>query len=299
MNEQWPKAILVLFGVAALGVLFTLPFRPSDTAPHPRSRSLSFWVGQLDTKDGQKAQIALRTIGLKAVPLLLAKLRQGDALPAETVGALRALGPDAVPSLVAALDDHCEEVRITAITTIGALRQQIGQQVTTVVPGLARNVSDPSADVRIAAMVVLAGIGPRSAPAIPALIRTLNYDETGSDQTTCVRAKAAHALGRIGPLAQAAVPALTGLLTDPDWYTRQQGALAIWRITHDANQVVPALSEMLVDPDNTVRQSAALTLSQIGVETSFELDLQARIQAAKPHVIRRMARLAPTRSEEP
>ena len=287
MTEQWPKAVLVLCGVASLAVLVVLPFRNGvPKEPCHRGKSLSYWVGQLDTKNGRQAQVAVRAIGPKAVSVLLAEVRHGEALHGETVTALMALGPSAVPGLIEAFDDQCDEVRLAAIAGIGTLRRQLGPQLNTVVRSLAKRVDDSNDHVRFAAIRTLASLGPDGAQAVPVLVGVLNDKDDGPDrQTIRKRATAADALGRICPPTKIAMPALTVPHKDLDWYTRKQAALALLQINHDTNLVVSALSGMLKDRNASVRRSAAIFLSRISAGTNPNLDVKAQIDAANPPIV--------------
>ena len=65
-------------------------------------------------------------------------------------------------------------------------------------------------DARVNACIELAKAGPRSAPAVPALIPLLK------DKDPEVRRLAAYALGQVGPQAKSALPALKELSADRD-----------------------------------------------------------------------------------
>jgi HEAT repeat protein len=65
-------------------------------------------------------------------------------------------------------------------------------------------------DARVNACIELAKAGPRSSPAVPALIPLLK------DKDPEVRRLAAYALGQVGPQAKSALPALKELTADHD-----------------------------------------------------------------------------------
>ncbi len=115
--------------------------------------------------------------------------------------------------------------------------------------------------LRIQAIWMLRGLGTRSAPAIPDLIRTLResdphyrapaamalsaIDPTGvhvlpalrealQDRHPEVRAFAARSIGNLGPAGKPAVPDLTPLSQDTHFMTRQMALFALWRITGEA-----------------------------------------------------------------
>ncbi len=145
---------------------------------------------------------------------------------------------------------------------------------------------DPKA--RLQALQRLGRLGPRAAPAVPALIAGL------SDLDPKVRKETAAVLRRIGPPAKPAVPALVSVLNDPDSGVRAAAAWALQVAKPDPQVVMPALVahlragpdrrcpvvvyalaalgepampvliDLLTDNDKTVRWMAGYSLSRIG-----------------------------------
>jgi HEAT repeat protein len=89
---------------------------------------------------------------------------------------------------------------------------------------LIQRLQHPDPVVRLHAGVVLGGMGPSAAEAVPALAALLGA-EAAQD-----RKMAALTLGYIGPAAAVAVPALTQALDDSDPVVGQMARLALSRV---------------------------------------------------------------------
>ena len=136
----------------------------------------------------------------------VAVLRGDDAKAREAARwALYRLGPkakDAIPDLIAAMDDSRKAVREWALEAL----QAMGPAAAPAAAALARKLGDASLEYTMApvgtghvAAYILGQIG---APAVPALIEALESDSRRA------RRWAAETLAQIGPAAKDAVPAL-------------------------------------------------------------------------------------------
>jgi HEAT repeat protein len=126
-----------------------------------------------DAEYTAEAALALSFMGSAAV----APLREASGSEEANVRreALRSLGklrerasidPQLViPQLLRALDDPDASVRHVAVTYLGIVRDNPGEEV----PGLIKALGDDEADVREAAAVALAQYGALAEPAVPAL----------------------------------------------------------------------------------------------------------------------------------
>jgi len=119
------------------------------------------------------------------------------------------------------------------------------------VPPLLERLTDDSALVRQAALIVLMHIGDRRA--VPGLIAALG------DEAPAVRRVAARALRVFGDVST--LPALTAALRDPDPALRGEAALALGGVQD--TRAVPALMEALHDPVADVQFAAAWALGRI------------------------------------
>ena len=124
---------------------------------------------------------------------------------------------------------------------------------------------------RILAAESLKEMGPAAAPAIPALISTLENE----DSELVVHSVAA--LGRTGPAAKAAVFPLVGLLESP-----REAATAIRALGHigpDARAAEPFLQEILDEGPPERRVETAAALCRIGSQSNRQL-----IELLRAHV---------------
>jgi HEAT repeat protein len=288
--KYWPVAVLVGCGFTAIAVLLAGYITPRE--PAYGGKPLSFWLAQMDGADAGQAQLAIRGIGPKAIPFLFEKVRRdnsrfqrwsrairlklspatakdasrppGDARQkARIVAALRLLEARGLPSIISALDDPDDNVRLLAIAALSS----IGPQGSAAVPGLIQRVTDPSPEVRAAAILALRYMGPDKARAVPVLIQSLQ-DRTlarpDGDTLTPIQDLAAQVLGKIGPPARPALPCLSALLTETNASTRHQAILALWRIDHDTNLVELAVRETAVAHEDSTRKRFLEVLGEMG-----------------------------------
>jgi HEAT repeat protein len=171
--------------------------------------------------------------------------------------ALETLGPVAAASakaLVGALGDNDPFVRWSAARTLGKISPVAADLA---VPALARLITDPDLDVRLAAAGALEQYGPAARSAVPQLI----YAVRSSDAE--LRIASIRALGAAGGReAQKAVPELRQALTDSDPRVRQAAALVLGRLGPSA-AAAPALKSALRDPDPEVQRAASEALLNI------------------------------------
>jgi HEAT repeat protein len=118
---------------------------------------------------------------------------------------------DALPALIAALDDKFPRVVEEAALALGYLADKQA------LPALVRAVGHSDSGVRVAAILALGRIGPPVS--VGALAAVLNDPEWRARQC------AALALGEIGD--NRAIPALLAVSKDPDWRVRCEVALAL------------------------------------------------------------------------
>jgi hypothetical protein len=149
-----------------------------------------------------------------------------------------------VQTLIAALGDADNSVRMSATEVLG----RVGPMAAEAVSALITALGDADDVVRGNAAAALGQIGAAAAAAAPALIIALRRD---SDKG--VRGNAAWALGQIGPAAADAVPALIiALRRDTGKGVRGNAAAALGHIGPAAADAVPALSAALQRSDQNV-----------------------------------------------
>src|SRR5690349_18920000 len=74
IRKQWPIVVLVICGLASIAVLLDRTLVPHE--PTYAGKPLSTWLDQLDGLDSDQAQLAIRALGLRAIPFLFQKVRQ-------------------------------------------------------------------------------------------------------------------------------------------------------------------------------------------------------------------------------
>jgi HEAT repeat protein len=150
------------------------------------------------------------------------------------LGAVQHLGwigldaEDALPALRRATEDREEPVRREAAEAIRTIEAKAEALRDGVLPHAIADLASPDPDTRRSAAESLRDFGPRSAPAIPALIRGLD------DREATVRLASARTLGSIGPAAREALPRLAALANDPDEGVRRAAKAAASAIGGEA-----------------------------------------------------------------
>lgn len=144
---------------------------------------------------------------------------------ARLLGSLEGEAEAALPALRALTSDGDGDVRKVAIQAVEAIEKAIRDDRAGIAAKLAE-LADPDPDVRALAADWLAGLGPRAAKAVPALLRGLGDPDPG------VRRSFAEALGKIGPDVKVAEPDLAKLLaklaaSDPDAKVRDAARSAL------------------------------------------------------------------------
>jgi hypothetical protein len=141
----------------------------------------------------RNAAYGFNQIGRAAVPALLDAAGHADpgmrARAMDILGDMGSAAAEAVPGLVARLEDEADDPRRRAAEALGTAGQAS--------PGLAGPLGaaladDPSAEVRRNAALSLARLGPNAREAVPALARGM------TDENHYVRGFSVYALSRIG-----------------------------------------------------------------------------------------------------
>jgi hypothetical protein len=199
-------------------------------------------------------------------------------------------GSNAVPLLLPKMKDGNAAVREACITSLfGLVRNSMttNEMVLMVLPCL----DDSDAWVRVHAVNICGQFGPAASNAIPALIRNLQSDETGrhkfSHEAVFVRANSAVALGRIGPTAIRAVPALTNLMASTNSYARACAASAVWEITSNANLTLPVVMSEFPTFHEGSKPALIQTFSEMGPLAKAAVPmLIAELTNSDPHTLK-------------
>ncbi len=297
----------VFLGALAIGIIAisaVLLFRSSEPPqPYYQGRSLDSWLDEWTTNQwGSPIDYTqvVAAIGTNAIPFVLRRLERDDSflknkyrelwpklpgfvqkfLPVHNpnfpysffdasmaAGAFQACGSNAIPLLIPKLKDRNPAVReacVSALPFLVRASMSKDEMISTFLPCL--DDSDPA--VHVHAVSMYGQFGPGASNAIPALIRSLQSNETGRHKVRheifFVRANSALALGRIGPIAIRAVPALTNLMASTDPYARACAATAVWQLTSNANLTLPVLISEFPTYDRYSKPALIQTFTEMG-----------------------------------
>jgi HEAT repeat protein len=183
------------------------------------------------------------------------------AVRAAAADGLAGAGPALEPAALRALEVTLADADAAARIAAGRALHHLDGRTERVVPVLVGALRDREAGWR--AVFVLGEIGPRAAPAVPALVEVLKREQVFRPLRN--PPASAVALGRIGP---AAAPALAALLREPEPRVRAGAVIALGQIGGEAPGKIPALRTALADPEPEVRRAAALALCGLGLDAS-------------------------------
>ncbi len=202
-----------------------------------------------------------RTQGL--VPVLTGALRNGDRMvrqrAAQVLGEIpSAAGALAIHSLIQALDDEEEGVRLVALNTL----QNLGEAAAPAVPALIGVLATNDLLARGMAADALGAIGPAAEKAAPKLLQCLQ--EPGNDAlATYFRLRAARALWRIQGEPEHLLAIGLESIRSPEWWRRGRGTAFLGELGAAGRAAIPDLSRLLKDEHRGVREAARLALEQI------------------------------------
>jgi len=199
---------------------------------------------------------ATADFGENDVERFVRSLSNGNARERLTaVSNLGRIGPPAHASveelLEAALSDPNVSVRlfsVAALARMGAVE----------VPALTEIVNQQEGPIRLAALSALGELGPKSLPAVEAIVRLL----PASDADT--RFVAIHTLGKIGPQAGQALADLARVFEDRDVSIRARTIEAMVRIDVGSRSTQGVLEKAIKDADSKIRRQAVMSLEQVG-----------------------------------
>lgn len=204
--------------------------------------SLSHWKSELTNPDPKSRQQAAKAIG--------------------TIGSNAGV---AVPDVARLLTDDAEEdVRIAASVAL----VKMAPHTKTVVPELARALTDPNLQVRQNAINALGRLRTDARAAVPALIEAMRNPENDTNARLflhTIQEGAASILGFVSAGTPDAVPALTDVLTgDASDHLKAAAARSLGLIGPPARPAVPTLYAMLSHKDRYIREESNIALRALG-----------------------------------
>jgi HEAT repeat protein len=229
--------------------------------PNPTAlAALAAALGDQDAEVRQKAGSALAAIGPNAIPFLIKALEHSNplvrAVAATSLGQLSPADRAAIRPLIRALRDTEPSVRLQVAAALG----HFGAAASAAVPGLIESLQSPSAELRSAAVRALGNIGAPAHPSVPALAAILGKYLKAKSTPRIL--EVVEALGRIGPAAGAAIPTLVETLKEEDSGARLQACWALLAIGADTSTVVPVLAALLDDAKLAAQKDGPLLQAQ-------------------------------------
>jgi HEAT repeat protein len=262
-NELMPmrvRVVLACLFVLIAGVIGWQVARLREPAYH--DLPLSAWLARYSPeRDSPETDEALRAMGTNAIPTLLENLRARDSRLRLTVPAL---GIRYTPAEVR----HARAQK--GFTALGANASNAVPDITAIYE------RDLSSSSRHAAANALVEIGPAAKGAIPALI------SSAASTNSEVRAFAVYTLGRMALEPERVNPVLIRALQDPDREVRYDAAFGLGALAFmggDAKCAVPALVQTLKDSYGTARAAAAMVVPAL-IEALRDPAVFGRVQAA-------------------
>jgi HEAT repeat protein len=167
--------------------------------------------------------------------------------------AVAAIGTKKVSRIAKLLEDPDPIPRDDALSILA----EMGEKAVPAVPAMAACLKDADADMRSHAASALGYLGRHAKSAVPALEKCFR------DPSADVRIDAAGACLRIDPKHPAAMATLSQSLKDPDWNIRFNAMLVIHGSRVKSEQAVKAVSESCADGDVHVRIAAVRCLGSM------------------------------------
>lgn len=146
-------------------------------------------------------------------------------------------------------------------------------------------ILDCSAFVRAIVAVCLGCMGSTASPYMGALARQL------SDPSEDVRRASVEALGMLGPIAAPHTMAVASALRDPDPHVSAKAGVALKRIAAPID-VARSMEHLLSDQNCYVRARAVYALGQLGWDAAVHADAVVALLEDEHHNVRVMARQA-------
>lgn len=265
-----------------------------DFGPNYHGKPLSAWMKDLDDQHSgpkvERAEDAVRHIGVDALPAIISVIRQRDSSAKqvispyygqcafgssrkallcvsqrEALAVCRILGSKAAP-VIPALMELLHSRELTQGPEGRDLQFEMVDVLCWIGPAslspLIQSVSTSDNSTRF---IILFGLGQfrsSAATVVPVLLASLH------DPCPNCRTQAAVSMGRIAQDEELCVPALTNLLTDPDGQARWGACTALAEFKKRARPAIPALLLALEDADPAVRGIAAIALAKIDPENA-------------------------------
>lgn len=209
-------------------------------------------------------QYALEQIGAPAVDavtkLLTAKSSRSRAVAALVLGQMGEVARPAVPKLQQATKDNFLNVSMAAAYALARLDVDPADSLKLITDQLKSSIPG-AADF---AVQLLNALGPKAAPAVPALAELLGMIEGNSKRDNLNRRILLRTIARTGAGAGQAVPTLAELLQRDNVDLRAEALAVLAELGPHAEPAAAQIGKLLDSPDRLERQRAAATLEKLG-----------------------------------
>ena len=288
MKRNRAIALVVLLAAIAVAAFFAL--RPRELVY--QGKSVSAWIADLGSNDRQRIERAHKTLvalGEPAMPYLAKTIETKESkfhsyyLQFWSSSKL----PQSLQRLLPTPISHLHQARVNGVGVLG----QMGPKASPAVSTLVRALGDADEGMRMMAAEALGKIGPEARPAIPALVNMLKESESFLRETATrslirigdptgqaiepltallndknnemTRISAAIALWLLEGKSQPTLDLLRKNVDPIDWRTRLFTAGFLGEFGGAAKVSVPALLELLHDEHEAVREHAVEALRKI------------------------------------
>lgn len=229
----------------------------ADLDPDPKTLRpiLQEALAGVDAETLSTVMDAFAGLGQRILPRLIEALKdpQVRGRAAAIIGRIGPPAKEAVPALIATLEDKNSQTRAEVLFALAA----IGPDAKAAVPAIVQSIQDQDINVRYGACYALGKIGPAAVTAKPELTENL----TQADQFLAMTS--AWALAQIDPqcsvTAPKSVPVLVKALAEPEPMVRIHAAESLGRLGPLAKQAVPALKQTALEDENADVRAAADT----------------------------------------
>jgi HEAT repeat protein len=235
-------AVIVLLGVLAAGLMIHFMRSPE---PEYQGKRLSAWLTEFDHWEGDTnapVVLAMRAFGPQAVPSLVEMCLANDSVLKQKVSVEF--------EKHATLLEHRSTTAPERWNRAQLALRVMGHDARAALPAFVAALTNEDAFVRMRAVSALGWIGPEAENCLPALIARQD------DQA--VRGNLMHALELIGRRPDLCVPVLMKALDDADPIVRQNAVHSLGAFRGRASAAIPALTKALTDKATARRASDAL-----------------------------------------
>jgi HEAT repeat protein len=208
-----------------------------------------------------EASSALRRVGKESIPMLIAFLEDRDPVVRQlAVYQLKNCDWEQEGVVEALLEAFMDEDKNVRLQAAAFLQENEAKRTRAVWRKVEAGLQDPRPRVRVYSAHAILGVSPKHKAAVAVAVQGLKEDDP------LVRKAAAQALAKMKEkIGKGTVKALAEALGDSDPEVREEVALALYEIDSNAAPAVAALVGALDDSHTPVREWATAALSHLGV----------------------------------